>query len=121
MSSSPISTHTPLTRGVSADMLPNQRNIGGTKNITTVGPGCYSFNWWLNTTNRAGERLFVSVPPDTIVASGHGGKRALVIIPSLDLVACWNDSAIDDHDRSSGNPNTKNNRALQLLVKAVMR
>jgi imidazolonepropionase-like amidohydrolase/CubicO group peptidase (beta-lactamase class C family) len=121
MISSPISPHTPLTGGVSADMLPNQRTIGGTKNITTVGPGYYSFNWWLNTTNGAGERLFVSAPADTIVASGHGGKRALVIIPSLDLIACWNDSTIDDHDKSPGSPSTTNNRALALLVEAVTR
>ena len=115
---SPISPGTPLTRGGDAEMLPKQRSIGGTKNITPVGPGFYSFNWWLNTTNKAGQRMFVDAPPDTYVASGHGGKRALVIIPSLDLIACWNDSGIDDHDRSPGNPNTKNNRALKLLVEA---
>jgi hypothetical protein len=119
MMTNPISAHTPLTHTVDAEMLPSQRTIGGTKNITSVGPGYYSFNWWLNTTNRAGEPLFVSAPPDTIVASGHGGKRALVIIPSLDLIACWNDSVIDDHDKSPGNPNTKNDRALALLVAAV--
>ena len=116
--SSPISPETPLTRGMDAEMLPKQRSIGGTKNITPVGPGFYSFNWWLNTTNKAGQRMFVDAPPDTYVASGHGGKRALVIIPSLDLIACWNDSGIDDHDQSPGNPNTKNNRALKWLVEA---
>ena len=116
--SSPISPETPLTRGMDAEMLPKQRSIGGTKNITPVGPGFYSFNWWLNTTSRAGQRMFVDAPPDTYVASGHGGKRALVIIPSLDLIACWNDSGIDDHDQSPGNPNTKNNRVLKLLAEA---
>ena len=91
---SPISPATPLTRGVDAEMLPKQRSMGGTKNITPVGPGFYSFNWWLNTTNRAGERMFADAPPDLFVASGHGGMRALVIIPSLDLIAAWNESAI---------------------------
>lgn len=116
--SSPISPNTRLTRGVDAEMLPKQRTVGGTKNITATGPGYYSFNWWLNTTNRAGERLFVDAPPDTFVASGHGGIRVLAIIPSLDLIACWNDSKIDDHDKSPGNPGTKNNRALKLLMRA---
>jgi len=62
--------------------------------------------------------LFFDAPPDTFVASGHGGMRALVIIPSLDLIACWNESVIDDHDKSPGNPRTKNNRALKMLVEA---
>ena len=97
-------------------MLPKQRTMGGGKNITPVGPGYYSFNWWLNTTNRTGERLFVAAPPDTYVASGHGGRSVLAIVPSLDLIACWNDSRIDDHDKSPGNPNTRNNRAFQALM-----
>jgi imidazolonepropionase-like amidohydrolase len=121
MISNPISPDMPLTQGIDSQMLPHQRTIGGTKNITSVGPGYYSFNWWLNTTNRAGERLFVDAPSDTFVASGHGGKRALVVIPSLDVIACWNDSNIDDHDKSPGNPNSKNNRALKLLVEACPR
>jgi len=116
--SSPISPATPLTRGVDADMLPKQRSIGGTKNITPVGPGYYSFNWWLNRTNAAGERLFVDAPPDLFVATGHGGIRVMLVIPSLDLIAAWNDSLIEDHDKSPGNPNTRNNRALKALVES---
>jgi imidazolonepropionase-like amidohydrolase/CubicO group peptidase (beta-lactamase class C family) len=119
--SSPISPETPLSRGIDADMLAKQRSMGGTKNITPVGPGYYSFNWWLNTTNRAGERMFVAAPPDAYFASGHGGIRVLAIFPSLDLIASWNESRIDDHDKSPGNPNTKNNRALALLVQACLR
>ena len=116
---SPLPPETPLTRGRPADMLANQRSIGGTRNITPVGPGYYSFNWWLNRTNKAGERLFVDAPPDTYVASGHGGMRMLWIIPSLDLIVCWNDSKIEDQDKSPGNPNTKCNRAAQLIREAV--
>jgi CubicO group peptidase (beta-lactamase class C family) len=116
--SSPIAPSTPLTRGVDADMLPRQRTMGGKKNITNVGPGFYSFNWWLNRTNAAG-RLFVDAPHDAYVASGHGGKRSLVIFQSLDLIAVWNDSVIDDHDQSPGNPRTRNNRALRVLATAI--
>ncbi len=117
--SSPISPATPLTSGRDADLLPNQRTIGGGKNITPVGPGYYSFNWWLNGTNQTGQRLFVDAPPDTYVASGHGGERALWIIPSLDLIVCWNDSGINDHDQSPGNPQSKCNQAVRLMVAAV--
>lgn len=116
---SPIPAGTPLTSGREADMLPGQHSIGGGKNITRVGPGYYSFNWWLNRTNLEGQRLFVDAPPDTYVASGHGGKRTLWIFPSLDLIVSCNDSPIDDHDKSPGNPDTKCNRAARLLVEAA--
>jgi CubicO group peptidase (beta-lactamase class C family) len=116
---SPIPADTPLTSGREANMLPGQRTVGGTRNITPVGPGYYSFNWWLNRTNKSGQRLYVDAPPDTYVASGHGGKRTLWIIPSLDLIVCWNDSPIDDHDTSPGNPNTKCNQAAGLMTSAV--
>lgn len=116
---SPIPADTPLTSGREADMLPGQHSIGGTRNITPVGSGYYSFNWWLNRTNRAGQRLFVDAPPDTYVASGHGGKRTLWIFPGLDLIVCWNDSPIDDHDKSPGNPDAKCNQAARLIMEAA--
>jgi len=116
---SPIPAGTPLTRGVEADMLPGQHSIGGGKNITPAGPGYYSFNWWLNRTNLAGKRLFVDAPPDAYVASGHGGKRICWIFPGFDLVVCWNDSVIDDHDRSPGNGETRCNRAARLIVESI--
>jgi hypothetical protein len=118
--SSPIDPATPLTQGIDAEMLPRQRSLGGRKNITPVGPGYYSFNWWLNRTNAAGERLFVDAPPDMFVASGHGGIRVMLVIPSLDLIASWNESKIEDHDKSPGNPDTRNNRALRTLVDSCL-
>ena len=116
---SPIPAITPVTSGREADMLPGQHSIGGTRNITPVGPGYYSFNWWLNRTNQAGQRLYVDAPPDAYVASGHGGKRTCWIFPGLDLVVSWNDSPIADHDTSPGNPDTKCNQAVKLMVAAV--
>lgn len=117
--SSPISADTPLTSGAEAEMLPDQRSLGGSKNITSVGPGYYSFNWWLNRLDKEGRRLYVDAPPDTYVASGHGGKRTLWIIPSLDLIVSWNDADVKDHDDSPGNPDTKCNRAARLIRQAV--
>jgi CubicO group peptidase (beta-lactamase class C family) len=121
MLSSPVIANMPLTRGRNADMLPRQRTIGGGKNITPVGPGYYSFNWWLNRTDRAGKRLYVDAPPDAFFAMGHGGQRALCVIPSLDLIVAWNDAKLDDHDASPGNPTTKCNRAMRLLRESVRR
>jgi CubicO group peptidase (beta-lactamase class C family) len=118
---SPVPANTPLTAGRYADMLPGQRSLGGSRNITPVGPGYYSFNWWLNRINKNDQRLFVDAPPDTFVASGHGGKRALWVIPSLDLIVAWNDAAVDDHDASPGNPKTKCNQATRLMREAVRR
>jgi CubicO group peptidase (beta-lactamase class C family) len=117
---SPIAAATPVTSGRNADMLPGQRTIGGTRTITKVGPGCYSFNWWLNRTDDRGRRLWMDGAPDAIVASGHGGQRTLWIVPSLDLVVAWNDSPIDDHDKSPGNRESRNNVAARLLREAVL-
>jgi len=110
---------TPQSSGIDADMLPGQRSLGGGKTITPIGPGYYSFNWWLNGLDREERRLYVDAPPDTYVASGHGGKRALWIIPSLDLIVCWNDTRVEDHDASPGNPNTLCNQAARLMKEAV--
>lgn len=120
MFNSPIPASTPLTSKQDADMLPGQRSLGGTKSITPNGPGVYSFNWWLNRTDKDGRRALPTAPLDTILASGHGAKRTLWVIPSLDLVVSWNDSLVDDHDKSPGNPNTKLNRAARLLVETVL-
>jgi CubicO group peptidase (beta-lactamase class C family) len=119
--SSPVPTGLPRTRGAEADMLPRQRSLGGGKDLTPVGPGCYSFNWWLNRTDKAGRRFYVDASPDTFLAAGHGGQRALWVVPSLDLVAAWNDAKIDDHDASPGNPQTRCNQAARLLREAVQR
>lgn len=118
---SPIPAALPLTAGKEAAMLPGQRSLGGGKNITPVGPGYYSFNWWLNRANKDGKRLYVDAAPDAFFAVGHGGERALWVIPSLDLIVAWNDAKIDDHDASPGNPRTKCNQAARLLREAVRR
>jgi CubicO group peptidase (beta-lactamase class C family) len=117
--SSAVPVSTLRTSGREAEMLPNQRSIGGGKDQTPTGPGFYSFNWWLNGTDASGRRLFVDAPPDTFVASGHGGKRCVWVIPSLDIVVSWNDADVEDHDESPGNPNTKCNRAVRLIVEAA--
>jgi CubicO group peptidase (beta-lactamase class C family) len=119
--SSPVPADMPRTQGKDADMLPRQRSLGGGKNQTLVGPGVYSFNWWLNRTDKDGKRLYVDAPPDAFFAVGHGGESALWVLPSLDLIMSWNDAKIDDHDASPGNADSKCNRAARLLSNAVQR
>ncbi|GAB4567273.1 MAG: hypothetical protein Kow0047_19300 [Anaerolineae bacterium] len=117
--SSVVPPETPQSSGIDAAMLPGQRSLGGGKTITPIGPGFYSFNWWLNGVDANGRRLFVDAPTDTVVASGHGGKRALWVIPSLDLIVAWNETRVEDHDISPGNPNTLCNRAARLMKEAA--
>ena len=38
-----------------------------------------------------GQRVLPSAPEDTYGAFGPGGRHALIIIPSLDLVVVWTD------------------------------
>jgi CubicO group peptidase (beta-lactamase class C family) len=111
----------PRTSGKDAEMLPNQRSLGGGKDQTPVGPGMYSFNWWVNRTDKNGKRLFADLPPDAFAALGHGGKRALWVIPSLDMVVAWNDANVEDHDDNLKNPKTKCNQAARLMRDTVGR
>ena len=53
-------------------------------------------------------------PEDTFCAIGHEGDRALVVIPSLDLVAAWSGGMLSER---TGNPM---NEALNILVRAVL-
>src|SRR5262249_42721487 len=75
---------------------------------------------WLNHQDKDGRRLYVDAPPDAYFAVGHGGMRALWVIPSLDLIVAWNDSTIEDHDASPGNPNSKCNQVARLLRQALI-
>jgi hypothetical protein len=110
---SPLPNSLPQTAGVPAPMLPNQRTIGSTTipDNQTDHLGSYSFMWWVNGIDRQGRRLWPDAPLDAFMASGHGARRAAVVIPSLDLVATWNDTNI------SGWPAA--NQALEALLASV--
>ncbi len=115
-----LPANTPLTSGEKVPMLPDQRSIGGTRNLKDIGPGYYTFNWWVNGEDDEGRQLYVDAPDDTYLASGHLGKRKLWVIPSLDLVMVWNDARIKDLTESPGNPDTRSNNAVRLLVEAAV-
>src|SRR5436190_16909251 len=108
--SNPLPANFARTAGDKAEMLAGQRSIGGGNNQTDHW-GSYSFAWWTNGSDRHGKRHWPGAPLDAYAALGHGGERALVIIPSLDLVVAWNDARINDRE--------KQNEAIRLIVGAA--
>ena len=94
-------------------MLAGEGSIGSSQkpDNQTDHLGSYSNMWWINGVDRDGKTLLPSAPTDTYMASGHGSKRAVVVIPSLDLVVSWNDTNISDFAGA--------NQALGLLLQAV--
>jgi uncharacterized protein DUF6298 len=96
-----------------AEMIKGQRSIGSERipDNQTDHMGSYSFAWWTNGVDRQGKRHWSDVPTDAYGAFGHGGLRAMVVIPSLDLIIAWNDSKVNSRE--------KENRALKQLVDSV--
>ena len=110
---SPLPNSIPRTKAKPAQMLPGQRSIGSRSipDDQTDHFGSYSFLWWINGVDRKGRRHWPDAPKDAFAALGHNGKRALIVIPSLELIASWNDSRIDGREMVNG--------ALKLLVESV--
>ncbi|MEX0676573.1 MAG: hypothetical protein WD063_05830 [Pirellulales bacterium] len=106
---SPVAGAVPRTDGKPAEMIPNQRSLGGGSNQTDH-LGSYSFAWWTNGVDRQGRQHWPAAPLDTFAALGHFGKRALVVIPSRDLIVVWNESNLQGREMED--------RALDLLLKA---
>lgn len=119
---SPVPATIPMSSGREVPMMSDQRSYGtsGTRNDTAVGPGFYSFNWWLNLPDAKGRTPVPDAPPDTIIASGLFGRAVLWIIPSLDVVVSWNQSEITDHLESIHNSKSKFNAAAKLIRESVV-
>lgn len=93
-------------------------SYGGTSNhFSEDGPGTYGFNWWFNDTGRTHPDVlsWPDAPRDTAMSLGlHGNNSA--IIPSLNVALVC---AEGDWDGSKpGDPNSKINQVLKLLVQA---
>lgn len=110
---SPLPAALPRAGSTAAEMLPGQRTLGSQKipDNQTDHFGSYSYLWWVNGRERDGRRHWPDAPADTFAALGHGGKRGVAVLPSLDLVVSWNDSTIDSPARE--------NEAFRLLSAAV--
>jgi len=109
VTTSPLSNDIPRTKGEPADMIEGQRTLGGGNNQCDH-LGSYSFAWWTNGVDREGNRHWPDVPTDAYGAFGHGGIRAMVILPSLDMILCWNEANMKTPEME--------NHAIGLAVKA---
>jgi CubicO group peptidase (beta-lactamase class C family) len=117
--STPLAPSLPRTGQAAAEMLPDQRSIGGGVNMEDH-MGCYSYFWWLNRKTADGRLFFPDAPPDTAAALGHGGEHALIVIPSLDLVVCWVVGLKNERLRNvSSSGRRAVNEALRLLGAAL--
>jgi hypothetical protein len=98
---------------VAADMIAGQRSIGSKRipDNQCEHAGSYSWLWWTNGIDREGLRHWPDVPVDTYGCFGHGGLRAMVVLPGLDLIISWNDTKINGAE--------KENEALKRLVNAA--
>lgn len=96
------------------EMLPGRRSLGSRDipDNQTDHFGSYSFAWWTNGIDRHGKRHWPDVPHGAYGAFGHGGPRAMVVIPSLGLVIAWNDARVRTRDME--------NQALKLLTDSVL-
>jgi hypothetical protein len=91
-------------------MIEGQRSIGGGNNQCDHN-GSYSNAWWINGVDSQGKRNWPDVPADVYGCFGHGDIRAVVVMPSLDLVVSWNDTRIKG--------SVKVNHALKFLMEAA--
>lgn len=111
---SPVPNSIPRAGDKAAEMIPGQRSVGSRQipDNQTDHMGSYSWLWWINGVDREGRRHWPDVPTDVFGCFGHGGIRAMVVFPSLDLIVSWNDTSIEGRDRE--------NEALRMVLGAVV-
>ena len=117
---SPLPNAIPRAGTKAAEMIPRQRSIGSTRvpDNQTDHFGSYSWLWWINGVDRQGTRMFPAAPHDLYGAFGHGGPRAMWVIPSLDIIVSYNDAKMREWVSGRANPT---NEAMRRLVNAVVR
>ena len=109
----PVLNTVPRAGTTAADMIDGQRSIGSRRvpDNQTDHMGSYSWLWWINGVDREGRWHWPDAPADTFGCFGHGGKRAMIVLPGLDLIVSWNNTRIEGRDME--------NKALALLLDAV--
>jgi CubicO group peptidase (beta-lactamase class C family) len=108
----PVPNSIPRAGNVAAPMIPGQRTIGSQviPDNQSDHMGSHSWLWWTNGEDRTGLRHWSHAPVDTYGCFGHGGRRAMAVLPGLDLIVSWNDTRIDGRDME--------NEAFRLLLEA---
>ena len=116
--SSPLPNSVPRAGIKAAEMIPGQRSLGSTEkpDNQTDHFGSYSWLWWINGVDREGTRFWPDAPHDTYGAFGHGGPRAMWVIPSLDIVVSYNDANLRGWHSGETGPT---NQAMKRLMAAV--
>ncbi|HPO12675.1 MAG TPA: hypothetical protein PLI09_04450 [Candidatus Hydrogenedentes bacterium] len=97
--SEPLPGIFPRTQAIEAEMCPGQRTLGSQRipDNQCDHKGSYSWLWWINGVNRHGQRHWPDAPLDVYAALGHhNGMRGMAVLPSLDIVFSWNDTALGD-------------------------
>ncbi len=85
----------PRTSGEEDELLPEARTVGGDKDEKHHLGSLGQF-WWFNRVTPDGHRLLPDAPEDTFFGSGYGGRFALLVIPSQELVVAWQDIYPDE-------------------------
>jgi hypothetical protein len=106
----PLPLSIPRTTGEKSQMIKDQRTIGGGANQCDHN-GSYSFAWWINGLGRNGKRNWPDAPADVYGCFGHGSIRAMVLMPTKDIIVSWNDTKIKG--------SAMVNNALKLLLEAA--
>jgi hypothetical protein len=116
---SPLPSSLPQAGKKAAEMIAKQRTMGSSvvPDNQTDHFGSYSWLWWVNGTDRNGTRMWPDAPADAYGAFGHGGPRALWVMPSLDIVVSYNDARLKGWTSGVKSPT---NQAMKLLLEAVM-
>jgi hypothetical protein len=111
---SPLPNSIPRTAGQEAEMISGQRSMGSKRipDNQCDHLGSYSWLWWTNGVGRDSTLHWPDVSVDTYGCFGHGGIRAMVVMPSLDLIVSWNDTEIRTSEME--------NHALKLLADSVI-
>jgi CubicO group peptidase (beta-lactamase class C family) len=110
-----VPSNLPRARHEEPDDYLQVGSYGGGNNHWEPGPGLYGFNWWFNAPMpKSGGLYWPTAPPDTFAALG--GNNIMIMIPSRNLlVAAHGYWGRED----GGDPNSRFNENLKLLVDAV--
>jgi CubicO group peptidase (beta-lactamase class C family) len=116
---SPLPKTLPRAGKKATAMIAGQRSIGSKviPDNQTEHFGSYGWLWWINGVDARGQRMWPDAPPDTFGAFGHGGQRAMFVMPALELVVSYNDASLKEWTNGANSPT---NQAMKLLVRAVM-
>lgn len=115
---SPLPPDLPRAGKLEAGMIEGQRTIGSDvrPDNQTEHFGSYSWLWWINGTDKKGTRMFPDAPVDLFGAFGHGGRRAMWVMPQYGLIVSYNDSRLSTWVNGRENPT---NQAMKLLIDSI--